>query len=247
MPVVLDFNFSFDFIYNTWIIITNVLLGKIVTIFVFIAQFTPLLNLKLFSLGRRRNEFMHNVIHVAMLAKLLFHPKSKERTLEQYKRLRDILQYEFVFMPDSAALDFEKTTKQLIDLNLITFNENVYKFADKDVKDFLVSLIDPFLITYMDSWQFCISYMPRTLQHSQSLKSLCMRIQTYISVLYCEPYLYGESINLNVIENSILVLAKLSLVSLDKGKSQVYCVDPFMFSNTIREFALTIRPLPAKL
>ena len=200
-----------------------------------------------FSLGRRRNEFMHNVIHVAMLAKILFHPKSKERTLEQYERLRDILQYEFIFMPDSCRADFEKTTEQLIDLNLVKLTDNVYKFVDMEVKDFLVSLIDPFLITYMDSWQFCISYMPRTLQHSQSLKSLCTRIQTYISVLYCEPYLYGESINLKVIENSILVLAKLSLVSLDKGKTQVFCVDPFLFSNAIREFALTIHPISAKL
>lgn len=201
----------------------------------------------LISLGRRRNEFMHSLIHVAMLAKILFHPKSKERTLEQYQRLRDIMQYEFVFMPDSAPADFEKATKQLINLDLVKLTDNVYKFVDMEVKDFLVSLIDPFLITYMDSWQFCISYMPRTLQHSQSLKNLCKRIQTYISVLYCEPYLYGESINLNVIENSILVLAKLSLVSLDKGKTQVFCVDPFLFSNTIREFALTIHPMTSKL
>lgn len=190
---------------------------------------------------------MHIVIHVAMLAKILFHPKSSDRTLEQYTRLRDILQYEFIFMPDSCQSDFNRSIQKLITLKLVSFTDNVYKFIDLEVKNFLVSLIDPFLVTYMDSWQFCISYMPRTLQHSQCLKSLCTRIQTYVSVLYCEPYLYGESINLNVIENSILVLAKLSLVSINKAKTQVYCVDPFSFSTMIREFALTIRPITAKL
>lgn len=190
---------------------------------------------------------MHAVIHVCIISVVLLRPKCRTRAYDEYCKLRNILQLEFIFLPNSADADFECSLSKLEDLKLLNLNQNLYRFINIDVRNFLVSLINPFLVSYMDSWQFCISYMPRTLEHSQSLKSLKTRIQTYLSVKYCEPYLFGELLNLNVIENSILSLAKMDVVSINKDKSSVYCTETKAFSIAIREFALTIYPFSAKL
>ena len=163
----------------------------------------------------------------------------------EYSRLRDILCYELIIMPNSNEDTFDKAIEDLLKLKFISKNGNLLKFNDMNERDFLNSLIEPFLLSYLDSWNFCISNMPRTLKDSQSLKSLCIRIQTFTSARGL--FAHGESVNLNVIENSILSLAKLNVVCIDKVSKQAYCLHSNLFSEILNDFYLSVKPLTSKL
>lgn len=206
----------------------------------------------LISLGRRRNELMHAVIRVAMLSKVLCRPTLGTRLKKQFCFLRSVLQCDFVFMPGAEDTDYSMALDRLLKIGAICetdvanqHQDKSYKFINNEIRAFLVSLIDPFIVTYKNSWQFCISYMPRTKEHSETMQSLATRIQTYLSILYNGTIVYGECLNLDVIKNSIHSLDRLGYVSIVKGS--VYCENPNLLSDVIRDIALIIYPLVSKL
>ena len=192
---------------------------------------------------------MHGVIHASIIARILQTNTTYQHALHVYDRIYHALQNEFVFKPNNMKQHFDNTLSHLVSLSFVSLSPDsqLYTFCHEKTRDFLVSLIDPFLVTYNSAWLFCISYTPRTPEHAQSIKALANRIQIYNSVLYNEPLQYGELLNLNVIENSILVLGKLGLITVDKNTKTVFCKNPNQLSDFCVELSLLLNPLISKL
>ena len=184
---------------------------------------------------------MHSVITLTMIAILLQHPKVATCLRGQFLKLRQVLSSEFIFMPGQEEADVDQSLATLSPY-LIT-SCGTFKFPPGPERALLCSLIRPFLQTYLTSWQFVLSYLPRTEGHGQGVGEFCRRVQTYLSVLQSAT----EGVNLSVIENSLIGLSRMGLLFISKDKTNMYCVDPAGISDLIGEVALILNPLPAKL
>ena len=192
---------------------------------------------------------MHIATHASILAKVISRTKRRSQVFEEYSKIKEVLCQEFVFLPNSDEVDFNQTIDILCNLNIVSSsNGDLLKFHDTKARNFLISLIEPFLFTYLDSWNFCVSSLARSSEDSEDLKSLCARIQKHANLNRCEgDHVFGESINLNVIQNSILYLATLNVIHVDRERKQVYCLDSSRLSDILNSFTLIIKPLISKL